>query len=296
MSYNTLMRLIVTHNSPDLDAIGAVWMLKTFDNQHYADAKVSFVDPGQTISDAQIAELGRQISDFEEITHVDTGLGEFDHHQSDRGLQHISATSLTYDHVCQVHPELVNDTALRELVRIITDLDHFGECFWPEPNDSKYAFMLHEILEGLARAGLHNDETQLHFGMTCLKGVYKKLEEIEKAREIMDRGIEFETKWGTGFAVETNNDTVMKFAQKAGYAVVIRKDPDEGHARIKGSPIKGMDLTPLANLVREKDDVGTWYFHPSKAMLLNGSEKWSNKVSTPLTLDQLLEMAKQTLQ
>lgn len=289
------MKLLVTHHSPDLDAISSVWMLKTFDNQHFADAKIAFVDPGQTITDDQIADLGYSRVDFDEVVHTDTGLGEFDHHQKDRGLLHISATSLTYDHCCEVHPDLKEDEALKELVRIVTDIDHFEDCFWPEANDARYAFMLDNILDGLMRAGLHTDETQLNFGMKCLQGVYKKLEETIKAKNVMKRGIEFETKWGKGIGIETNNDTVIKYAQKSGYAVVIKKDPDEFHARIKGIPIEGLDLTPLKDAVLEKDKKGVWYFHPSKKMLLNGSDKWSNKAATPLTLDELIELAKQTL-
>ncbi|MEO8582033.1 MAG: hypothetical protein ABI425_05685 [Patescibacteria group bacterium] len=289
------MRLLVTHHAPDLDAISSVWMLKTFDNQHYADAKVGFVDPGQIITEEKILDLGYTSADFEVITHTDTGLGEFDHHQKDRGLQHISATSLTYDHCCTLHPELKTDLALKELVRIVTDIDHFADCFWPEANDARYAFMLDAILDGLQRAGLHTDETQLAFGMKCLQGVYKKLEETTKAEQILKRGVEFTTKWGKGVGIETNNDTVIKFAQKSGYAVVIKKDPDEFHARIKGIPIDSLDLTPLADAVMAKDKIGTWYFHASKKMLLNGSEKSANKVATPLTLPELIELAKQTL-
>lgn len=289
------MRLIVTHHAPDQDAIGSVWMLKTFDAQHFADAKVAFVDPGKTITEGELAALGFTKKDFEEIVHTDTGLGKFDHHQPDRGKQHISATSLTYDHCCEVHPELKDDKALQSLVDHVTDVDHFGECFWPEANSSRYAFMLHELLDGLQRAGLHTDETQLHFGITCLNGVYKELEELTKAKEVMARGKEFSTRWGKGLAVKTNNDAVIKFAQKAGFAVVIKKDPDEGHVRIKGQPIDGMDLTPLANKILAKDTEGTWYFHPSKTMLLNGSDKWHDKVSTPLSLDEILAMAKESL-
>ena len=284
------MRLLVTHHAPDLDAISAVWMLKTFDNQHFADSKVAFVDPGKTITEGELKSLGFMSSDFEEIVHVDTGLGEFDHHQSDRGMQHVSATSLTFDHVCKIHPERKKDSALTELVRIVTDVDHFAECFWPEANDSRYAFMLHEILDGLQRAGLHTDETQLHFGMTCLNGVYKKLEEIEKSKEILARGRDFDTKWGKGLAVLTNNDTVIKYAQKAGFVLVIKKDPDEGHARIKARPEEGVDLTPIAEEIKKRDTIGTWYFHPGKTMLLNGSDKWQDKVSTPLSLDELVEI------
>jgi hypothetical protein len=291
------MKLLVTHHAPDLDAIGSVWMLKTFDNQHFADAKVGFVDPGQSITEDQIMDMGFTRADFDEVVHTDTGLGEFDHHQKDRGMLHICATSLTYEHCCKVHPELKKDKALQELVRIVTDLDHFGECFWPEANDSRYAFMLHEILDGLQSAGLHNDDSQMSFGMKCLQGVYKKLEEMENAKQVLaERGKEFQTKWGKGVGIESNNDTVVKYAQKAGYFVVIRKDPDEHHARVKGVPIDGMDLTPFVDVVLEKDQRGTWYFHPSKKMFLNGSEKMSkNKVPTSLSLEELIKIAVDTL-
>lgn len=289
------MKLLVTHHSPDLDAIGAVWMLKTFAAQDFADAKVAFVDPGCTISEAEIMSQGMRPQDFEEIVHVDTGLGDFDHHQPDRGMQHICATSLTYDYCAQLHPELAHDAALQELVRIVTDIDHFEECFWPEANDARYAFMVHELLDGLQRAGIHTDETQLHFGMTCLNGVYKKLEEIEKAKEVMLGGQEFSTRWGKGIALETKNDTVIKYAQKAGYAVVIKRDPEQGHIRIKAVPKAGVDLTPLANRVMAEDPAATWYFHPAKTMLLNGSDKWKNKIATTLSLEQMVELVHETI-
>ena len=85
-------RLIVTHHAPDCDAIGSTWMLKRFDAQHYATAQSAFVDPGATINPSEAERLGFQMHN---VTHVDTGLGEFDHHQPDRGLQRICATSLT---------------------------------------------------------------------------------------------------------------------------------------------------------------------------------------------------------
>jgi len=40
-------KTIVTHLSPDLDAIGAIWLLKKFASE-FADAKVEFVPIGKT--------------------------------------------------------------------------------------------------------------------------------------------------------------------------------------------------------------------------------------------------------
>ena len=80
-----MSRIIVTHHAPDLDAISAVWLLKIFDAQHYADAKVVFVNPGDTLSSAEMDNLNVEESD---VIHVDTGQGTYDHHQPERGHQH----------------------------------------------------------------------------------------------------------------------------------------------------------------------------------------------------------------
>jgi len=122
-------KLIVTHHSPDLDAIGSVWLLHRFDFQHYADAQTAFVDPGSTLNPSEAERLGFQMH---QVIHVDTGLGEFDHHQPERGHDHICATSLVFDYAARLHPELKNDQALNFLVEYITETDHFEELYWPD--------------------------------------------------------------------------------------------------------------------------------------------------------------------
>src|SRR5690606_17760394 len=120
------------------DAVGAVWMLKRFVGQEFATAKVAFVNPGETITANDAHQLGVELH---EVTHVDTGLGEFDHHQEDRGKEFLSATMLTHQYACQVHPDLKNDLALEKLVQFVTEIDHFQEVHWPESGDVRYCFM-----------------------------------------------------------------------------------------------------------------------------------------------------------
>ncbi|MCA9369277.1 hypothetical protein KC721_03180, partial [Candidatus Woesebacteria bacterium] len=86
-------KLLVTHHAPDLDAIGSVWLFKKFHTQKYGDAKIAFVNPGSRIEEYQVEELG---VDLRDVTHVDTGLGEFDHHQKERASTDICATSLVH--------------------------------------------------------------------------------------------------------------------------------------------------------------------------------------------------------
>lgn len=284
-------RLIVTHHSPDLDAVGAVWVLKRFDSQHYADAKVAFVNPGEQISLDEAEKYGLQLH---EVTHVDTGLGEFDHHQSERGHQHVSATSLVYDHVLKVHPELKDDTALQKLVEFVTDIDHFGEVYWPDAGNYRYCFMIQDLIDGMEFTDPHNDDSQLHFGMQCLDNGYAKLVQFVKAEEILEtRGTRFEIKAGQALGLETNNDQTIKLAQKQGCMLVIRKDPDEGNIRIKARPDADIELRPLADRIMQIDPQASWYYHPSGKMLINGSRKHRNQKASALSLDQVITIVKE---
>lgn len=283
--------LIVTHHAPDLDACCSVWILKRFDGQHFADAKVAFVNPGDSITLEEAETYGSQLH---EVTQVDTGLGEFDHHQSDRGLLPISASSLVHDHVCKVHPELEHDQALKVIVEFTTEIDHFGEVRWPEANSLRYSFMIQELLRGMEFTDPHNDESQLHFGMTCLDCAYATLTQRLKAVEsITEEGQPFEIKPGKALAITTRNDDTIKEAQRQGYVLVIKKDPQAGHIRIKARPDVDITLKPLSDRIAQVDTKGTWYFHPSGKMLINGSHKHRNQTPSPLSLDQVVELIKE---
>lgn len=277
----SLRKLLVTHHAPDLDAVGALWMLKRFDAQTYANARLAFVNPGDSLSPQLAAEL-----DFEphEVTHVDTGLGEFDHHQPDRGKQLISATSLTYDHVCQVHPELLSDKALHSVSTFITEIDHFKECDWDDAASPKYLFMLHEILRGGENSERYSDENQAAFGMQALDYTYSALTQYWKALDILEEAEVFHLGTVSCVAIETSNDDVIKLAQKKGYALVIKKDPKLGNIRIKVRPDSPVTLEKVRDAVLAADTVGSWYFHPSGKMFINGSQKHRNQTPSPLTL------------
>lgn len=278
-------KTIVTHHAPDLDAIGAVWLLKRFDAQHYADAHVFFVDPGKTLTEQEAQE--KKIA-FDQVTHVDTGLGEFDHHQPDRGSRDICATSLVYDHVCKIHPELKDDTALKTLVSFVTEIDHFGEIYWPEAGDTRYVFMLHEILRGIEFTDPHDDDSQMAYGLKSLDYVYVVLEQRIKAEKILqERAEELEIKDGKALLVETHNDDTLKVAQKKGFILVVRKDPTSGAVRIKARPEAPFDLKPLSEKIIPADPYATWFYHPSGKMLLNGSKKQRSQQPSSLTLGQI---------
>lgn len=284
-------KVLVTHHAPDLDAIGAVWMLKRFDSQNYANAKITFVNPGERLSLRAAEQLEVELH---QVTHLDTGLGRFDHHQPERGKLHISATSLTYDHVCSLDPNLRQDQALQMMTEYITDIDHFSEVNWPESGSYRESFAIYNLIRGLEFIEMHDDDSQLHFGLTCLDSAYAILTRHVAATEsIEDSGKTFTFANLKALGLESRNDDTIKLAQKQGYDLVIRKDPKEGNIRIKARPDTQIDLKDLHQAILQQDSKGNWFYHPSGKMLLNGSKKHDNQQPSPLTLDQVIDMIKQ---
>jgi hypothetical protein len=279
------MKLIVAHKAPDTDAITAVWVLRRFDPANFADAKTAFVQSGKTITDEEREQIGISAED---TVHVDTGLGEFDHHQPERGMQRVSAASLVHDYIVQRHPEHAKDWALQQIVEFALAEDHFESFFWDEMKLPRGSFSLPAILRGLEYTGLHDDDSQLQFGMKCLDGAYASLKLWHAAEEtILKRGQEIQSKWGKTLLIKTSNETVIKVAQLMGYMLVIQKDKNRGNIRIKAAPYKEMDITKLYERIILHDTIGTWYFHPGRRMLLNGSHHADQKPS-PLTLEDMV--------
>lgn len=284
-------KLIVTHHAPDLDAIASVWLLKRFDAQHFSDAQVAFVNPGSTITLEEAEETGHQLHD---VTHVDTGLGEFDHHQPERANDTICAATLVYEHCAEIHPELKDDKALQIIVKFVTEIDHFKEIYWHEANDTKYHFMINELIRGMEYFDPHNDDSQLHFGMTCLDSAYAVLTQRVKAEEIIEKkGQEFKIKAGKALALDTRNDDTLKMAQKMGYVLAVRKDSKLGNIRIKVRPDVNLDLKALYEKIIEIDQKGTWFYHASGKMLINGSVKHRNQTPSPLPLNEVIALIKE---
>lgn len=284
-------KLIVTHHSPDLDAIGAVWFLMRFLNQEFGHAKVAFVNPGEKISVTAAEQLGFVAH---EAVHVDTGLGEFDHHQPDRGQKLLSASLLVYQYICKRHPDLKDDRALKSIADYITEIDHFHEIYWPDPADIRYLFMIQELIKGMELSDRNSDEAILQFGMECLdNSLYVLRQRFSAEEEIALKAEDFHLKGGTAVAILSSNDETIKLAQKEGHILVIRKDPQLGNIRIKARPDSDLSLEKLKNKIAELDKEGSWYFHPSGKMLINGSQKHATQKASPLSLEEVVNIVKE---
>lgn len=276
------MKIIVTHLRPDLDAATSSWLIYTY-VPGWSNAEFRFVGAGTTLDNLPP-------DDNPDIVHVDTGLGKFDHHQFNAKL---SATKVVHDYLVKENYVPEKDAvALERVVEYVNTIDNFGEIYYHNPNDDLYQFLLHELIEG-HKAKMTDDVELLKFAFANIEAALQILKNKARAeKEIKDNGFNFKTKFGKSLALETKNEEAMKIALKQGYQLVIRKDPDKGHARFKTPPEKQYDLSAVYDVVKKRDKTGSWFLHASKNMLINGSSKNPHTVATELTLTQLIEIAK----
>lgn len=306
MSVNRNMKIIVTHSSPDLDAITSVWLIKKF-LQGWENANVQFVPAGERLeSSGQPPLTAIEIINGNEVVHVDTGLGPLDHHQTLSDA--VCGASLTWDYVKTHSAEFKFENsdrtkqkieAISRIVRVVVEIDHFKEVFWSDPTADYHEFGLEGILDGLKLQKPDQDEYYVEFISNCLDALLHNFENrIWAEREIKENGQIFETSFGKGIGFETINDDVIKLAQKMGYVIVLRKDPRKGYVRIKALPKaenkkESIDLTLAYEKLRKMDPDATWFLHISKKMLLNGSVKNPKMRPTKLSLSDIIKVLKE---
>ena len=299
------MRRIATHKSCDIDAISSAWLLKRF-YPNWDGAEIVFVNAGEGLPGHAEAEPGSdnaiEMIDGVETIHVDTGMGALDHHQTSNS--NTCGASLTLEFILKnpesnLHKHEIKLEAVKRIVELVIDDDHFQEIYYPDANHDIYEFGLDATIQGYKLNHQKDDESLVQFIFETLDAILQNLEKkIWAEREIKEKGIEFESKWGKAMAVETINDEVLKLSQMMGYRLAVRKDPNEGFVRIKAVPDKrnaeslGIDLTDTYNKLKALDPDSTWFLHVSKRMLLNGSSKNPTMEGTKLPLQTVIDVLK----
>jgi hypothetical protein len=299
------MKIIVTHMSPDLDAIASVWVIKKF-LPGWQDALVEFVPAGQRLervkNNPAFVDEAILVQAEDEIMHVDTGLGPLDHHQTSD--QTICGASRCWEYVQKVvNPgqplKQEHIASVSRIIKLIVEYDQFLEVFRPDAAADYQEFSLFGITEGLQYLRPGEDGYFVDYGRTALDYLQSYFENKVWAESEMAKGVEFETKYGKSIAIETVNESVVKLAQKKGYVLVAKKNPRRGHVSIKTRPNnpaspdeKRIDLTLAYEQLSKMDPDATWYLHVSKKMLLNGSTKNPDMRPTKLTLDEIVNVLK----
>lgn len=279
------MFTVVTHNTPDLDAITAVWLIKRF-LPNWQDTQVKFVPAGQTLE-------GAIVDSDPHTLHVDTGFGLLDHHQTD---DFTCASKKVYAYLLEhvSRDGSWKDEALERMCEVVNFFDHFREANLPDAGADYHMFSAVGIIDGLKVHFSDEDHKLLEFGFIMLGGLYKLFQERLWAEEILDTaGVRFDSKWGKAIAFETLNDAVLKLAQKTGYVVAVRKDPKKGYVRIKGLPNTKVDFSASYKKLQRMDPQASWFLHASKKMLLNGTTKNPDMKPTTLSLEDIINVLRQ---
>lgn len=275
------MKIIVTHISPDTDAMTSIWLIHKF-MPGFKHAVVKFVPAGQTLNN-------KPADDDPDIVHVDTGLGRFDHHQrhdeqcaASKVLKYLRSESL-------LKKQFISP--LNRLVDVVCQTDHFQEVFFDNADHDINNFSLMSIIDGL-KVKYQDDHQLVATTETLLDAVLQTFFSKIQAEKDIQKGLTFSTVWGKTLAILSDNEESIRHAQKNGYSVVIRKSPTKKIVRIKSLPLKKIDLHPLYKKLKEKDPQATWFFHVSRHMILNGSSKNPDVVPSKLTLPQIVKIAK----
>ncbi len=276
------MKTIVTHISVDLDATSSIWLIKRY-LPEWSDAELKFVPAGTTLDNMSP-------DSNPDIIHVDTGLGQFDHHQiEDRNL---CAAKLVLSYLYKNHHIQDRDyEALERIIKFVILDDNFGDVNLPEPDSDIYDFALHRIIDGFKRSLKDDDERcEMIFKIldACLQVFIMKI----RAEKEITQGYSFTSKYGKSLALDSENESVIKLALKKGFEFVLLHYSNDNTYRIKTVPSKKYDLTPLYEEIMKQDSKATWFLHVSKNMLLNGSSKRPDSVPSSLPLKTVIEIIK----
>ena len=274
-----MQKIIVTHISPDFDGIPAVWLLRKF-HPDFKNARVELVPAGDNTYNNEFVDSNP------DVLHVDVGGGRFDHHGTN---DFTCGAKLVYEWLANEGYVKRDDEALKRIIQVITELDHGWDSYkWCEPASDRWEFSLHNLLSGLKVVYPRQTEKYIEFTIDGLEAVYKLMQSKVRAQDEIKNGLKFKTRWGRGVAILTKNDGIMDAAIKGGYAVVVRKDPQEGYVRVTGSNAHKVDLTKAYEIIRKKDKVGNWFLHASGVLLRNGSTRNPTMKPTNMLLEEVV--------
>ncbi len=275
------MKTIVTHISPDLDAVSSIWLIRRF-LKGWEDAEIKLVPAGTTLDN-------KNPDSNKNIMHVDTGFGKFDHHQNDEFTCAAKKVFLFVKDNAEIKPNIVE--ALDRMTDVIVDIDHFQEVFLDCPDKDIHDFLITSALEGM-RIKYQDTNILVDTAELILDGILQSFCNKLSAEKEIKNGLIFNSIWGKTLAIQTDNEEVVRLAQKKGFQMVIRKNKKNGYLRVKTLPLKKLNLKKLYEILKEKDKKAFWFFHPSGNMLLNGSAKNPNTVATTLKLEEVVKIVK----
>ncbi len=255
--------MIIGHLNPDIDCLCAIWILRRWHNLEHA--ALQFVPSGQTFNGAPVD------SDLN-IIHVDTGHGRFDHHQV---VDHtLSATELVRRTVAP------DDLVLRRIAQAVTRLDHALAEGGTAPN-------ICDLIGGFNALYPEAPTLVAQSMFVNFDAWYANEAKQMRLEQAFAERIEFDTPWGFGIAMESDDGGSSRLAYSAGAVLYAYRD-GKGNMGIAARSRAQVDLTQVLRDLRRIDPQADWFLHASKRMLLCGTPKSPPRTPSQLSLQELV--------
>ena len=299
-----MVRAIVTHPTPDLDALLCVYLLRRFGEEHFPG--VSGCDL-EFLSPAQIEEAGGpEALESRDRLVVDVGGGRFDNHPTgdSAGDLDASAAELVAEHLgVRDVPEL------GKLLEFGARQDLKGESLRSrDPVD--HAIALPAVLNGLNLN--HPDEGAEVYARA--EPVFDAIVATERswymALADADRAVRAEVGRAQVMAMESASKAAARAGRFAGADLLMVRYLPQGYAAFtvrRNGPLRAMTLEGLAERVRRAEVeasgqvaagdlrgvgmIGGWFLHQSRRILNKGSPKAPDVPPTELGLMDLHALA-----
>lgn len=296
---------IVTHVSPDFDAIASVWLLQRFGSMQ--DASVQYVNTGNP--DAALLENATAV--------VDTGKKfitaqfRFDHHHLPGHEANDTCATM------QVWQYLVFAFATPELLNLhpLIDLIFYGDTGRPEANPSR-ELGIHALLSAF-KSTRPSDQAIMDYGFTILDALNSRLQAQAKARAELNEKTVYKSLDGLVIAIK-HGSAGSSFAayDEGARLVVFEGEPIEVEGGItypiglmRGGEYQEPHCGELVEKIIEicdyefasgtigdfrfeaslKEELSRWFLHPAGFFAGRGTAK--APVFEPVTID-LVELAK----
>jgi hypothetical protein len=255
---------LVTHVCPDLDGLLGLWILIRFGG--VSPYELAFVP------------VGTRLPGNDDAIHVDTGLGEFDHHQTS---DDTCSAKLVYEHVFRGR----SDVAVAELVNFALLTDWYRDL-----DKTNAPFNLNSVIEGLNELEPRRPERVAETTFQILDALHRSLTVRFEAEQEYAKGHAFASRYGRAFAIETANLHVRELAYRAGARVYVFVDPVTGYRGYKARSQDGVDFTKLFHEVTAHEPDADWFLHSSRELLLCGSAKAPDRRLSKLSLNELASL------
>lgn len=263
-----MSKTLVTHINPHLDDIVGIWLFKK-NNQQFSDASVEF------ISASRDADSGS-----EEKTFIGTGGGRFDEHKE--GLN-TCAGSLVFDYLKE--KSLIPELEVKALEKLIewNLLVDTGKA-----NSSEFDEFSVQSFIRTKDSSVETSKKSVELGIEVLDRILEVLKRKEQSKIDWEKAVEFESKFGKGYAVES--ETVdREFCREKDGDLYLMVDPKYNSVQYFSHE---KDLEEIYKRVKELDPEASWFLHQSHHMVICGSSSAPDSKPTKLSMDQLIEATK----